>query len=100
MQVYITKYALNTGVYCQDVEPQPDTAGWVMASDGADYTEYFCVPDYQETFAEALKRANSMRDDKILSLKLDLARKAESVGRQIRDLDGMRFDLQDWGAGK
>ena len=95
MQAYITKYALSVGIYCQEVEPHPDTVGWVMASDGADYLEYFCAPDYQETFAEALKRANSTRDDKILSLKLDLARKAESVNRQIRSLGEMRFDLQD-----
>ena len=100
MRVYITKYALNIGIYCQDVEQQPDTVGWVIASEGADYLEYFCVPDYQETFAEAFKRANSMRDDKILSLKLDLARKSESLGRQIRSLEGMQFNLQDCGSEK
>ena len=100
MQVYITKYALNTGIYCQDVEPQPDSVGWVVARAGADYLEYFCMSDYHTAFAEASKRANNMRSLRIESLKSDLARKAESVGRQIRSLEGMLFNLQDCGSEK
>ena len=99
MQAYITKYALSVGIYCQEVEPE-GTNGWAVARAGADYLEYFCISDYHTSFAEASKRANNMRSLRIESLKSDLARKAESVGRQIRNLEGMQFNLQDCGSEK
>ena len=96
MEVFITKYALSAGIYCQEVELDC-TMGWAVASDGADCLEYFFPPDYQETFAEALEYANSMRSLRIESLKFELAQKADSVGKQIRRLEGLEFNLQDCG---
>lgn len=79
MRVWITKYALTTGIFEADVDVSDDFPELVRVSP----TQYFQGEgkDWHRTKIEALQRAEEMRQKKIRSLK-----------KQIEKLKKKTFD--------
>lgn len=72
MTVYISKYALTTGIYSVEVEGThtPD----MVRAVGARYPTHYHKGQWHETIEEATKKANQMRTRKIASIKKQLAK--------------------------
>lgn len=64
--VYITKYALTTGVYSAEADVNGDMA--VQRAKGSGYAQYLHGKDWHLTEDEALDRAEEMRIAKLKSL--------------------------------
>ena len=67
MQVYITKYALTSGIFLMEVESISEDGKTVY---GKDWRDCYHGPgrDWHLTWNSALKRAEAMRQKKLLSL--------------------------------
>ena len=76
MKVWITKYALTKGIFVTEVEPPSGTTEMVVEKPANGFSQYYHGEGREWHRAEfsAVSRANQMRDDKILSLKKQLAR--------------------------
>lgn len=81
MKVYITKYALTQGIYEAEAEECSGFNGMIKI-DG-EYPEYYHREgrDWCRTKEDAVKRAEEMREKRILSLK-----------KQIEKLEKLRFE--------
>jgi hypothetical protein len=86
MKVWITKYALTTGIFEVDGELfARDTAvSYRRGTSGYSYPEYARGGEWQRTPELAILRANEMRVAKIASLK-----------KQIAKLEKMTFEVKD-----
>jgi hypothetical protein len=86
MKVYITKYALTTGIEIANGEVCEDTStNMISVESEAGYSNrYFHGLDWHRTLEAALKRANQMRAAKIASLK-----------KKIVKLENMTFDVKE-----
>lgn len=73
IDVWITKYALTSGVEKALAEHGPDYPGMVTVRRGI-YPQSFHGKDWHRTEAAALARANQMRLDRIAALKKQLTR--------------------------
>ncbi len=80
MTVWITKYALTTGIYKIDAKEIKDSHRMIQQS-GTNYPTYYHKPDWHESNAEALAHAEKMRQKKI-----------ESLDKQIGKIKAMRFE--------
>ncbi|MDD5722669.1 MAG: hypothetical protein PHY29_02890 [Syntrophales bacterium] len=72
MKVWITKYALTDGIVeCEVEAPSHDCPKMIVvkASSPGTYNQYFYKPDWHTTREEAVKRANVMKDKKLVSLR-------------------------------
>ena len=76
MRVWITTYALTTGIFVAEVEP----ARWGdpraihrRASPGV-LSAYYHKPNWHETREEAIRRAEEMRERKLASLRRAMAK--------------------------
>lgn len=67
MKVYITKYALTQGILVKNADK---TCSPRMIR--CNKTEFYHGNDWHESWEEAVKRAEEMRDKKIVSLKKSL----------------------------
>lgn len=76
MNIWITKYALMQGVYSIEAELPSEYPG--MAVHRTKYSSYFHKPDWHLTEEEAVAHAETMRANKIASLRKSLA-KLESL---------------------
>lgn len=81
MKVYITKYALTQGIFEAEAEECPGFKGMIEIS--GEYPEYYHGEgkDWHRTKAGAVKRAEEMREKKILSLQ-----------KQIERLKNLKFE--------
>ena len=80
MKVWITKYALTDGII--EAEGEPYGLEWVSASwDNGCLCNDFEQGEWFDTKERAIKKAEEMRQKKIESLK-----------KQIKKLEGMRFE--------
>ena len=87
MKVWITKYALSTGVYCAAVNSlEPSSIISIKNKNGLNGFSYFHGEgkDWHRTEESAIARANDMRNKKILSMK-----------KQIERLAKMQFDVEE-----
>jgi hypothetical protein len=80
MKVYVTKYALTSGIIETEARVCASVSGKMIETQGG-YKQYFHKPDWYETKEEAVKRAELMRDKKIAALT-----------KQIQKLQKMSFD--------
>lgn len=80
MKVFISKYALTTGIFdVYDAEQSGDRM--ICFKSCAGYLQYVHKPHWHETKQEAIEKAENMRLKKIASLK-----------KQIEKLEKMRFE--------
>lgn len=82
MKVYITKYALTTGIIEREVEVANHCSTMVSFKNEHNYFESYHKPDWFETKVEAITRAELMKTKKIESLK-----------KQIKKLEKLQFEL-------
>lgn len=70
MKVYVTKYALSSGIYQDDMEHSPSFPGMVTKG-----LQHFHGEgrEWHRTKSSAIKRADEMRHKKIASLKKQIA---------------------------
>jgi hypothetical protein len=81
MKIYVTKYALKMGIQELDADEITGSRAWINSRQfGTAFGNYFCGNDWHKTKAEAIARANQMRDQKIASLR-----------KQIAQLEAMTF---------
>lgn len=81
MKIYITKYALTSGI--KEVEISPDKLSSDVVLVG-DWNNYCHKGEWHKSYAEALVRANEMRQAKIKSLK-----------RSLSKLEAMKFEKEN-----
>jgi len=79
MKVYITKYALTSGIKESEAS-QTSTPGLIRTMK-EEWPSYFSQKDWCADRASAIQQANSMRDKKIESLK-----------KQIKKLEALKFE--------
>jgi hypothetical protein len=70
VKIYITKYALTSGII-EDEGKETEINGMIKA---VGMHMYVLKPDWHEKREEAIKRANVMKEKKILSLKKQLTK--------------------------
>ena len=70
MKIYITKYALTSGII-EDEGKETEINGMIKA---VGMNMLILKPDWHESRDEAVKRANVMKEKKILSLKKQLTK--------------------------
>ena len=88
MRVWITKYALTTGVFTAEVErSQLDDAEKRIIHRQDTHSDYYLKPDWHETKKEAEQRVLVMIEAKIKSLRKSLE-KYNSMLAQVKE-DGM-----------
>ena len=85
MKVWITKYALTTGVYsAEGTSSASHPEMFVIPGEGGagyrTYDQYFLKPDWHNTHEEAMLRAETLREKKMRSLKA-----------AIKELEEMEF---------
>ena len=72
---WITKLALTTGIYQTEVEDCFDTSTKKMVRETKTrFGNYFHIGDWHRTREEAVKRAEEMREKKLLSLNKQIVR--------------------------
>lgn len=75
MKVWITKYALSSGVFTVDAEESKNSPGMISwKTTGSWSSQYAHGKDWWLTKADAEKRVQEMRQKKISSLKKQLAK--------------------------
>lgn len=79
--VYITKYALTTGVYSAEADVKDDKA--VQRAKGSGYAQYFYGKDWHLTEDEAIHRAEEMRIAKLRSL-----------DKQMKKISALNFTIK------
>lgn len=79
--VYITKYALTTGVYSAEADVNGDMA--VQRAKGSGYAQYFHGKDWHLTEYEALDRAEEMRIAKL-----------KSLDKQMKKISALKFTIK------
>lgn len=79
--VYVTKYALTTGVYIAEAHVTGDMA--VQLAKGHMYAQYFHGKDWHLTEDEAIHRAEEMRIAKLRSL-----------DKQMKKISALKFTIQ------
>jgi len=77
-KVFVTKYALSVGIQSMDAEIDINTRMIAVRDRG--YVKYFHGTDWHLTLEEAKKKAETMRQRKIASLK-----------KQIEKLENIHF---------
>lgn len=80
IHVWITKYALSTGVFEADAEVCGIEDMIEVTTNG--YSAYYHGNDWHANKEDAIKRFNDMRDRKIKSLK-----------KQLLKIEDMKFEL-------
>lgn len=86
MKVYITKYALTSGVFSGEAEICKDTSTDMAIVRGKDFNQfdqYYHGKNWHKTKEEAIARAETMRENKLVSLK-----------KQIQKIKGIDFKKQ------
>lgn len=68
MKIYITKYALTTGILEAEAEYTPSEKLVFIKENGDSMRTYYSYGDYSFTLAEAIGRAEEMRTAKLLAL--------------------------------
>lgn len=82
MKVWISKYALTQGIYEVEGEiAESYSKMFCVPKSGKTFAMYFHKPDWYETKAEAIVRAEQMR-----------ANKLKALDKQIAKIKAMRFD--------
>lgn len=81
MKVWITKYALTQGIYEVEGETSFRDGMFCVPKTEKTFAAYYHKPDWHETKAEAIARAEQMR-----------ANKLKSLDKQIAKIKAMRFD--------
>lgn len=79
MKVWITKYALSSGIFTAEVK---DTGSTVVNVKG--YYTGFYGKDWHRTEKEAIARAEEMR-----------AKRLQSLERQVKKISVLKFDIKD-----
>lgn len=85
MKVYITKYALTSGIFYGEAEvcgSSPDTV-IIRKKDYKHFDQYFSGLDWHQTKRAAIDRAAEMRDKKLISLE-----------KQIKKIKAIDFKIQ------
>lgn len=74
MKVFITKYALTSGI--KEIEAEETTIPGMIKDTGQRFTSMYHTEgkDWHRTIESAVKRAEDMRDRKIASLKKQLGK--------------------------
>lgn len=84
--VYITKYALTTGVYSAEADVNGDMAVQaVQREKGSVYAQYFHGKDWHLTEDEALDRAEEMRIAKL-----------KSLDKQMKKISALKFTIKSY----
>lgn len=81
MKVFITKLALTKGIVELEAKPCIDVSEYMIETRSNGYSVYYHKKDWYLTKEEAIKKANKMRDRKIVSLK-----------KQIEKLEKLNFE--------
>lgn len=82
--VYITKYAITTGVYSAEADVKGDMAVQrVQRAKGSGYAQYFHGKDWHLTEDEALDRAEEMRIAKL-----------KSLDKQMKKISALKFTIK------
>lgn len=79
--VYITKYALTTGVYSAEADVKDDMA--VQLAKGSLHAQYFHGKDWHLTEDEALDRAEEM-----------CIAKLKSLDKQMKKISALKFTIK------
>lgn len=79
MKVYITKYAMTTGIYEADAE-YSSVEGMIRVKRVCHF-QYFSGQDWHTNKESAIKRAEEMKKKKIISLK-----------KQLRKIQALTFE--------
>ena len=74
MKVWISKYALTTGIFERQVKVCDGNPDMVETMMDKSFQSYFHVGEWHTTKAEAILKAEDMRQRKIASLKKQLAK--------------------------
>lgn len=74
MRVWITKFALTTGIIERDVELRGDMVSWREPNDYATRFAHREGRDWHRSRSAATKRAEHMRREKIVSLRKSLSK--------------------------
>lgn len=79
--IYVTKYALTTGVYSAEADVKGDMA--VQRANGSGFTQYFHGNDWQLSENDALARAEEMRIAKL-----------KSLDKQMKKISALKFTIK------
>lgn len=83
MKVWITKYALTTGIYAAEAEVCETVEDGTMIRVLSSYGGYFHKPNWWDNEADAIRRAEVMRKRKIAGLQ-----------KQLEKLKALKFEDQ------
>lgn len=81
--IYVTKYALTTGVFTSDASVSTDGKS-AKFKDANGFNWYLYGNDFQLTKSEALERAEEMR-----------TRKLQSLNKQVKKISLMEFEVKE-----
>lgn len=84
IRVYVTKYALSSGIHIVDCKVSSSGPDWLIDWDLGRGWQSYNKKDWSATRAEAIARAEEMRAGKIASLK-----------KQIAKLENMTFEPEE-----
>lgn len=73
MKVFITKYALTSGVEVKEATVWKENTNCIHI-EGAVWNGFFCKPDWHDNWVDALARCEKMRSAKVKSCKKQLAK--------------------------
>jgi len=79
--VYVTKYALTTGVYATEADISDGMA--IQRAKGSGFTQYFHGNDWQLSENDALARAEEMRIAKL-----------KSLDKQMKKISALKFTIK------
>jgi hypothetical protein len=68
VKVWITKYALTSGVFTREVEEPNDGSPAMIHDDSSGYMACYYGHDWHRTRRDAIERVSKMREAKIASL--------------------------------
>ena len=80
--IYITKYALTTGIFTTQGEQSSDDSFFYKV-DGSSYTQYARGNDVHLTESSALERAEEMRIAKL-----------KALDKQMKKVSAMKFEVK------
>lgn len=87
MRVWITKYALTSGIYTADATLCDDISDTMIAVETGGPRACFHGADWHRTKESALARAEEMRIAKL-----------KSLDKQARRISSMKIEIVKWGA--
>ncbi len=83
-KIYVTKYALTTGIFSIDADVSEDGKMALYKQSGSRFTEFAHGNEFHLTKEGALSRAEEMR-----------IRKLQSLDKKVKQLSAMKFEVKE-----